>query len=324
MDIDKILKKLAMQGIEALTTEEKDVLRNMGQRNSIHEFLSKISIEDIVMKGEVFRSLNIKKLTEEELFNALMNAISFDIDGSGMQKSIIEQRSITYSSGTRFYRIRKIEPDDHLIPLKIMSKEQDAWNAPAEFCKAGRLNKEGESLLYTSPLCPNICVEEMNIKDGEKFCLIVYELVREIKANMIGIWEDRNDYSKEENLKMRMITNTLKDMFTRDVGEGTEFLYRVSERIAKDYYDLSPEVQDAWCYPSIAAKFGHNVCFRPEKAREVLKLIGIQICSVRRVDEQYEFLCNAIAVWNKENEKFDYYSVDSPICRILFPEIKCS
>lgn len=289
---------------------------------TIHHFLSKISIEDIEKKRESFYLLNFKKMSDEELFNAIMNTISFDIDGSGTQQSMLLPRGSTYPIGTRFFKIRSLTAEDHYIPLLAMSKEQDAWNAPEEKCKIGRINKEGESLLYTSPQNPNICVEEMGINDDERFCLIVYEAVKDIQTTLIGIWENSLDYTQEENLKMRMITNILKDLFTRDVGKGTEYWYRVSERIAKDYYDLPREMQDGWCYPSIAAKLGYNVCFRPEVAKEVLRLVGVQICTVKRMNDNYMYSCQAIAVWNDNKQIFDFFPVSSPICRILFPEIQ--
>jgi len=122
---------------------------------------------------------------------------------------------------------------------------------------------------------------------------------------------------------MRLISNFLNDEFTRDVGTGTEFLYRTSERIVKDYFDLPPRVvQDAWCYPSVASKPSVNVCFRPEIAKELLELKGVQICNVKRDNNQYLFNCQAIATGFDEEKRFKYYSIDHPICKEIFPEIQ--
>ena len=81
-------------------------------------------------------------------------------------------------------------------------------------------------MLYTSPINPSIAIEEIKIKDGERFCLIVYEAKTAIKVSLIGQWEDLPELNTEENLKMRIISNFLNDEFTRDVGTGTEYLYR--------------------------------------------------------------------------------------------------
>ena len=167
MDLKNIIEKIATQGPETLTQEEKETLKSIGNQNDIKVFLSRISVKDIVMKSEAFQALNIKKLNDEELFNALMDAISFDVDGSKM--SFIMPRGVYYPVGTRFYKIRPFDKEDDDLPLKTMSIEQDAWNAPEEKCKLRRLNKNGESLLYTSIQSPNACVEEMGIKDGDRF-----------------------------------------------------------------------------------------------------------------------------------------------------------
>jgi hypothetical protein len=162
MDFGDMIKKLVTQGVESLTQEEKETLRNIGhQKDGVKEFLSKISIEEIVKKSETFRGLNVKKMSDEDLFNALMEAISFDVDGNGTKMSFLMPRGITYSVGTRFYKIRPLAKGDDHVPLKTMSIEQDAWNAPKDKCTLGRLNKDGESLLYTSAQSPNACVEEI-------------------------------------------------------------------------------------------------------------------------------------------------------------------
>ena len=176
--------------------------------------------------------------------------------------------------------------------------------------------------LYTTPQMPNIAVEEMQIKDGERFCLIVYSSKVDIKVSYIGKWQNDPELNRDENLKMRMIHNLLNDIFSKDVGEGTEYLYRASESIAKSFFDYPQEIQDGWCYPSVASKTGYNVCFRPEVARKVLHLIGVQICTVKRMNENYMYSCQAIAVWNDNKQTFDYYPVNSPVCNLLFPEIQ--
>ena len=86
-------------------------------------------------------------------------------------------------------------------------------------------------------------------------------------------------------------------------------------------YDLPRDCQDAWCYPSVAAKQGYNCCFRPDVAKEVLNLIGVQVCSINRMGDTYRYNCDCILVWNKDKEVYDYYRADSPVCRRLFPEI---
>ncbi|GHA51652.1 hypothetical protein GCM10007103_35150 [Salinimicrobium marinum] len=285
------------------------------------QLLRKIKTVDLIKKIEEFRNTDTKRIKDEELFKEISKTISVNVNGQ--EEAILFPRIAKYPKKTRFYRVRKVENEDHFIPLKAMTFESDAWNPPEKFItRRGRLNNVNESLLYTSPGDPSVAVEELKIQDDERFCLIVYEATEEVKVSMIGLWEDIPELNEEENLKMRIINNFLRDEFTRDVGEGTEFLYRVSERITKDYFDLPPKVvQDAWCYPSIAKKQSVNVCFRPDIAKNLLELVGVQICKVQKEKNGYLFNCNAIASGFDSNGKFIYHSIDSEHCRKIFPEI---
>lgn len=322
MDFIQILNRIQECGVESLKVEERQYLMDLfNNQNDIHVFLSSIKYEDIETKRERFRMLDNKGCSEDELFKAVMDIVSFDYNGISM--GVLFPCIGTYKKGTRLYRIRKLEGNDYTIPLKILSREQDVWDAPPECVKKlGRLNGIGESLLYTSPLSKDVAVEEMRIKDNEWFVLIAYQAKRDFNVAQIGRWINQKDLSDDENLKMRMIHNILSDIFSKEVGEGTEYLYRASARIAKDYFDYPSDKQDAWCYPSVVSKKGCNVCFRPEKAREILKFVGAPICTVERLNGNYIYNCTTIAFWNEKNQSFDYYPIDSPQCRLLFPEMK--
>ncbi|AQY69520.1 hypothetical protein PverR02_20975 [Pseudomonas veronii] len=228
---------------------------------------------------------------------------------------------ITYPKGTRFYRVRALDKEDTIIPLRGMRTEDDAWNPPAKFVKAGRLNIEGESLLYTAPINPKVAIEEMKISDNEAFSLIVYESTQDISATAIGISQETPNLNAEERLKTALINDFLTHEFTRDVGVGTEYLYKTSETIIKDYFDLPPQVQDAWCYPSVAEKKCVNVCFRPNNAKEKLRLVGVQIVTCQRAGDDALINVKCIALGFDNNGFFQYHPVGSEAQREAFPEI---
>lgn len=284
----------------------------------IHSLLSKITILDIEKKIEKFRMIDLKKISNKDLSNALMEVLSININGD--KHSILFPRFMEYPAKTRFYRVRKINSNDTSIPYNTISKEQDVWNPPVELIlQPGRLNKAHESLFIS----PFTAIEEMKIHEDEKFGLIVYESEFPIKVVMIGFWEDIPELTEEENLKLRMFTHFLHTEFTRDVGFGTEYLYRVSEMITKEYFDFPPkDIQDAWCYPSIATKKHVNVCFRPDIAKDLLRFVGVQFCQIKRFDDVIRIKCNYIATGIDANKKLLYSSVNSDLCRQLFPEIK--
>ncbi len=311
-------KKKVKEGLKYHISEDVDDLFN------IHNFLSHVTLTEILNKIEHFQKIDWKTISDNDLMHEILNVISVKVNG--INRAMLIPRFGKYPSGTRFYRVRKINDEDFRIPCDTIKKEQDVWNPPVEcVTRPGRLNKVNESLLYTSPGTPLVPIKEMNISESEKFGLIVYESVQPIKVVLIGLWEDFPDLSEEENLKMRLYNHFFYTEFTKDVGLGTEYLYRVSERITKDYFDLPPrDCQDAWCYPSIASKQNLNVCFRPEIARDVLKFVGVQFAQLEKTDHGYFIKCNYIGSGFDSNQNLLYYSVLSDICREIFPEFQLS
>ncbi len=74
--------------------------------------------------------------------------------------------------------------------------------------------------------------------------------------------------------KDRAVLNEAK-LLIEDVYKNISFEFKEFTliSIAKDYFELPPrDVQDAWCYPSIANKSAINLCMRPDIATEKLRL----------------------------------------------------
>lgn len=284
------------------------------------EALKKIKISTILEKIENFRKLNLKSIDDKTLSKEILNVLT-----NNEGKALLIPQIMQYTEKTRFYRIRKIDNSNLNIPLKEFISIQDAWNPPAEYIKSyGRLNKPGESLLYVTPEDIRIPIEELKVGENEVFGLIVYESIDKIKVNSIGMSKDysKMGFSEDEINKLKIIDNFLNTEFTRDVGKGTEFLYRVSEMIAKDYFDLPPrDIQDAWVYSSIASKLGYNCCFRPEIAKEKLKLLGVQLMKYKKDEKGLYFEVKCVCI--PEENKLKYYKCSDEKVKEIFPEINC-
>lgn len=279
----------------------------------ILNFSSEIDLNVLWDKIQRFRNLNKKNLSIEQLRNEIFKVIAFN------NKSLLQVSGKVFKSDTLMYRVRKLQ--DNSIPNNDMKVTSDAWNPPSDIVKMGRLNKERESLLY---ICPDAitAIEETKVKENETFALMVYEVIDDIKACGIGLNSEYSSFTGENKLKIRLIHDFLREEFSRDVGEGTEHLYRISEIIAKDYFDLPPrDVQDAWGYPSIANKPSINICLRPEIAFDKLSLKGIQIVtSYSRNDDDIQMVIKAVAKDN-ENGQIEYFKIGSEQQIIIFPEI---
>lgn len=279
------------------------------------EFLKSIDSVKLVEKIRKFRALNIKDMEMQEIEEALSEVLTWN--GSFCYLTNMG----TYSKGTPFFRIRKLKGSS--IPNKNLAVYGDFWEPPKSCVKVGgRLNKKGESLLYVTPGDPKVPLKELHIVEGEWYALIKYVALEQVKVNIIGGQYDYSAIGFTDDtaiLNNNLINDFLKDEFSRDVGKGTEYLYKISEIIAKWYFDLPPEnVQDAWAYSSIQDKEKYNVCFRPEIAHKLLKLEGALICKKEKSDD---ISVRCIAIGAKAEDKAYFYPLGSEQQKRIFPEI---
>ena len=284
----------------------------------MNEWLKYVDIKELNDKICSFRKLDFKKLTYREIQKEISNVISFNTPKGNY--TLLAPTNSSYPVKTRFYRVRSIDEDDTTLPLNSMLTVADCWEPPKKAVKPGRLNRQHEPLLYTSPIFPDTAVEELKIIDGKLFSLIVYESVKPIKVTCIAFPPLVEGFTKDDALKLEMIHDFLKHEFIRDVDNGDEYLYRISESITKDYFALQHISQDAWCYPSISKQGGYNVSFRPNK-KQKLKLVGVQIASIKRDNNSHSFDVKAIAKDSGDGLNLSYHEMGSPEQQDLFPEI---
>ena len=197
-----------------------------------------------------------------------------------------------------------------------MSKVSDCWEPLAELVKLGRMNKEREPLLYTSPIDPRVAIGELRILDGVWFSLIVYAAVEDVNVTIIGGQLDTDALNDAAALKIEILQGFLRDEFTRDVGQETEYLCRILQIIAKDYFDMPPEMHDAWCYPSIVDKREFYVAFRPS-TRAKLRLAGVQFAKIFSSNIAVFLVAKATS----DSDDLAYFKISSPEQRKLFPHI---
>ena len=279
----------------------------------LEKHLISVDILDLTRRIKEFRSLNFRKLNDEELAEAILRVLLYN--NSFMYFPNVK----SFPKGTNFFRVRKLSGS--VIPIANFKTYSDLWEPPKEvLVNYGRLNKPNESLLYTS-FEPEVAIKETHISENDFYALIKYTAKDIVKVNFIG---DDYDYNALGLFNTQAITvheiynNFLRDEFSRDVGQGTEFLYRISERIAKDYFDLPPrEMQDAWGYGSVYDKNKYNVCFRPEIAHDLLEVKGAVICKKDATDSIH-VKCIALCC---ESGEIQYFKLGSVEQKIFFPEI---
>lgn len=297
-----------------MNKELSDLLLHFAHQ-SMESFYKNANPIEIQNKIREFRKLNFKVISNSDLFEEINKVLCIN----GYFSYPINIRSV--QNNTLFFRVRKIRGT--AIPFENFKTLSDMWEPPKDkITSIGRLNQIGESLLYTSLGDPYVAVYEARIKNGDTYALMKYSSIDTVKINIIGGEYDPEHPPFQDDNSMivyNLINDFLRDEFSRDVGEGTEYLYKISERIAKDYFDLPPrETQDAWAYSSIQDRNKLNVCFRPEIAHDLLKLQGAIICK-KKEDEGIHPLCVAIPA--NDNTTINYSQLGSDVQKMIFPEI---
>lgn len=277
----------------------------------IENHLKSVDVMELTNRIKKFRSLNFKTISDIDLRNEISNVLTWN----GRFCYCANLRY--YPSQLPLFRVRKLSGSK--IPIDNFKNLNDMWEPPTSvLTKYGRLNKPKESLLYVAQDLVT-AIKESRIQPGELYAAIQYIPKENIKLSFIGGDYNYSELGISDNhaiLVHEIYNNFLRDEFSRDVGQGTEYLYRISEMIAKDYFDFPPRViQDAWAYSSIQDKSRFNVCFRPEIAHEILEVQGAMICEKDITDN---IVVKYIAVYD---EKMKYYHIGSPVQKKLFPHI---
>jgi hypothetical protein len=227
--------------------------------------------------------------------------------------------SYIYNKGHKFYRVRRIIDKEINIPPDEMKQWGDIWAPPNEFVQNyGRLNYPAESLLYTAADNPIIAINELKLKDGEPFILITYEAKEDFIVTIVGYHQERSYLTEEENEKSKSLTDFFSDIFTKEIKEDNEHLYKITSNLIKECYTIDDESQLGWVYPSIANKKGRNVCFKPEKAKDKLNVTGVELC---KVDANYGFVINYVLDDLDVNSEFTYHLIGSEVQKKKCPQI---
>ncbi len=229
--------------------------------------LSDIEPTELLNRIERFYLLNLVNLTDEEL--------SCEIERILIHNNVctIMNSYSLFREGTRFYRVRKLESCE--VPNKKLSKLSDFWNPPIDYVSEyGRLNKPHESVLYTA-FSLRTALQETHISINDPFAIFVYETKKDVKVSWIGSSTNYKHHHITNPKAMyvhEIIKNFLIKEFTREVPQGHEYFYRITEHIAKEYF-VAPEGV-GWRYPSVKDKHADNICFASNGLNESLGLVG--------------------------------------------------
>jgi len=219
--------------------------------------LNNLDTIELLSKIQEFKNIDLKTATLEEISMKTLETLS----------CMLINQSV-FVEGTRLYRIRKLSSDLSDIPQTF----QDIWHPPAELIKTdGRVNLKGNPMLYTSTeqITP---VYECDIKENDCYAIIQYTVKpgQSLIGYTIGVDSDVSGLNEKGIINNKIIEDFILSEFTKPVGKGTEYLYKISNVIAQNFMDMP--FADAYVYPSIANyKKGWKVAVKPDSADGKLK-----------------------------------------------------
>lgn len=238
-------------------------------------YLEKLDLSDFARKARAFWL--DPPTTESVVFDRFMEVVQVSHDELAASAAL-HVEGVRLPAGHTLWRVRglTLPIDGGLFPE--MNCEADLWEAPARLVTSrGRLNSIGESVLYTSIGDPVVAVREARVAHGKRLALIRYQTA--VALNLVSIAADATPAGIPDALKSAHIavTSFYRDVFTREFDGSNNLTYVVSNRLAKDWLDLPPDVADGWSFPSIVHGAGLNAAFRPHVAHRVLRMAGVAI-----------------------------------------------
>lgn len=266
---------------------------------------------------EQFNELDFMNLEDDAVRNEIIRLISFRNPITNQEYFNIPTWTYVYPSGTKFYRIRRINVNDRLLPVDCIKTKSDLWNPP-ESCISyyGRLNGVNESLLYVAASNIDIAIEETKLKDDDDFLLISYEAQEDVEVTIVGFHKESAKLTALENDKYRMLTDYFKSLITTRAED--ERIYKITSNLIKQCYTIPNSSQDGWVYESVALGKGHNVCFKPDRARLKLKVVGAEVC---RMDSDYKFKVKYVLGDLNSDIKLSFHIIGSEYQKEHYPHI---
>lgn len=245
----------------------RDKVNDIGRR--AHRLaLDRLPLSELKRRIREFRQLPFERMAYDDIVRAVGDVVF--VEAAGPEKFAVLSWITDYKNpGTLLYRARK-----DVIPLR---RVDECWHPPPEKARSSRLNRDGEPVLYTSVDGPKVVLDEIDAQPGDAVSVIVYRIQDRLKLMILGSMSRYAYLNREQQDKQLCLFEFLSSEFTRIVPPGQEYLYQISQAIAKEHWGIYGG-HDGWQYPSIKSGTYHNVCLEPDSALRKLRLEGV-ICA---------------------------------------------
>ena len=237
--------------------------------------LNDVNTLELLNKIDEFKKIDLKETSMVEISNKSLETLSCMLVSGG-----------NFASGTFLYRVRKLEKEFQNKPEIF----QDIWHPKAEWVtKMGRANLVGEPMLYcsTDQVTP---LHECGIVEGDCYAIIQYKVKQgtELVSYCVGNDQAVEGLNETGLINHKIITDFIVSEFTKPVGVGTEYLYKVSNVICSNFLDMP--YCDAYVYPSVANyKRGWNVAIKPQSALKKIEFDCMLLCEFKGFAENRDY-----------------------------------
>ena len=116
----------------------------------------------------------------------------------------------------------------------------------------------------------------------------IYKVREELKCSYPGFDDEGNlDLTEQGRINLDLVTKFLRDLFSLEVKEGEEYLYKITQSLVTDLVDYPKCV--AVLYPSVKSS-GYHVAIKGPHQHQV-RLTSVKMMDSVTVDIKREAVC---------------------------------
>lgn len=257
-----------------------DLITQHRLSNDIKKYLKGLDEQDLREKVRLYFDQDRSSWDFQTRLDELAKVL--EVPGTRSYSHFVSNR--TLPGGTIVYRARIIDQLD-----EIKSKK-DVINPPSARTKAGRLNRSGNSLLYTA-LTPTTAAHEVGAYAGRLVAMATFQMVPNMNVTDLhpGI------YGKDLPMRLQSKADVIMDFIERHISQRDRPAhlpdYAETEFIVNTLYTGPDEFSSGWLYPSYAdpTTNGLNICFRPEHSLLKLRLVSVSIDMIMGINSDGTF-----------------------------------
>jgi len=261
---------------------------------SIGEFLDKVEIEIMNKKIQEFNSMDFRDISSRKIQEKLFEIICVEDTNSGLF-SVFPYYFIEVPKGERLFRVRKFDAFKELYNKNLTPN--DLWNNPKS--PIGRMNLEGEPVLYLCMNSPETACHEAKVENNETFTLIVFTVIEDISLTAVYAQNrydgNLNDLQQE---KADILNNFLYEKLCMDIAADNSYFYKITNSIKYIFANYEKTECDGCLYPSAITRSSVNLCLKYPNFKSKLKIDGF--IRGEKTDKAFHFSLGATPYENNE------------------------